>query len=55
MKLVVMKANVISYNAVIDVCAKSGGKDQVADWSSKALETGVKPDIISYLIIEIRP
>ena len=42
-----LKPEIITYNAVINACARSGDMDQAAECSSKAHEVGLNANIIS--------
>jgi pentatricopeptide repeat domain-containing protein 1 len=43
-----VEANVVSYNAVINACAKAGEQVQAEAWLSRMTNAGVQPNAISY-------
>ena len=43
-----LKPEIITYNAVIDACAKSGDMEEAVEWLSKTQEARLKPNVIAY-------
>ena len=43
-----LKANLISYNAMIDACAKTGAVEKAEFWLRTMLSGGVEADVVSY-------
>merc|ERR1712012_1112752 len=43
--------DVVSYNSVINACAKAGKADRAERWLAKAIEGGVAPNVVSYTAV----
>ena len=43
-----LKPEIITYHAVIDACARSGGMWTAVEWLSKAQEARLEPEIMTY-------